>query len=115
MRSVACSYSSLDGLRQGTRELIKSHGCSHHPRHSTAESIDELKSPLMRVKEQSEKSGLKVNAKKTMMEGTPEDEMVGWPHQLNGHEIEQAPENSEGQGSLACRGPWGHSQTPLSD
>ena len=26
--------------------------------------------------------------------------MVGWPHRLNGHEFEQAPGDSEGQGSL---------------
>ena len=26
--------------------------------------------------------------------------MVGWHHRLNGHEFEQAPEDSEGQGSL---------------
>ena len=31
-----------------------------------------------------------------------EDEMVGWHHQLNGHEFEQAPGDDEGQGSLAC-------------
>ena len=35
-----------------------------------------------------------------------EDEMVGWHHQLNGHEFEQNPGNSEGQGSLACCSPW---------
>ena len=29
-----------------------------------------------------------------------EDEMVGWHHQLNGHEFEQAPEVDDGQGSL---------------
>ena len=29
-----------------------------------------------------------------------EDEMLGWHHQLNGHELEQAPRDSEGQGSL---------------
>ena len=29
-----------------------------------------------------------------------EDEMVGWHHQLNGHEFAQAPGDSEGQGSL---------------
>ena len=28
------------------------------------------------------------------------DEMVGWHHQLNGHEFEQTPGDSEGQGSL---------------
>ena len=36
-----------------------------------------------------------------------EDEMVGWHHWLNGHEFEQTPGDSEGQGSLACISPWG--------
>ena len=31
-----------------------------------------------------------------------EDEMVGWHHQLDGHEFEQAPGVGDGQGSLAC-------------
>ena len=31
--------------------------------------------------------------------------MVGWHHQLNGHEFEQTLGDSEGQGSLACRRP----------
>ena len=31
-----------------------------------------------------------------------EDEMVGWHHQLNGHESEQTPGDNEGQGGLAC-------------
>ena len=35
------------------------------------------------------------------------DEMVGWHHQLNGHESEQTLGDSEGQGSLACYSPWG--------
>ena len=35
-----------------------------------------------------------------------EDEMVGWHHQLNGHEIEQTPRDGEGQGSLVCCSPW---------
>ena len=34
--------------------------------------------------------------------GVTEDEIVGWRHQLNGHESEQTPEDSEGQGSLAA-------------
>ena len=33
--------------------------------------------------------------------------MIGWHHQLNGHEFEQTPEDSEGQGSLACCSAWG--------
>ena len=35
-----------------------------------------------------------------------EDEMVGWHHQLNGCEFEQAPGDSEGQGSMVCCSPW---------
>ena len=31
-----------------------------------------------------------------------EDEMVGWYHWLNGHELEQTPGDSEGQGILVC-------------
>ena len=34
--------------------------------------------------------------------------MVGWYHQLNGHEFKQTPGDSEGQGSLACCSPQGH-------
>ena len=40
-----------------------------------------------------------------------EDEMAGWHHRLNGHESEQTPGDSEGQGSLACCGPWGHRES----
>ena len=36
-----------------------------------------------------------------------EDEMVGWYHQLGGHDFEQAPVVSDGQGGLACLSPWG--------
>ena len=39
--------------------------------------------------------------------GTAEDEMVGWHHQHNGHEFEQAPGDSKRQGTLACCNPWG--------
>ena len=35
-----------------------------------------------------------------------EDEMVGWHHQLNGHEFEQALGDDEGQGSLVSYSPW---------
>ena len=37
-----------------------------------------------------------------------EDEMVGWHHRLNGHEFDQTPGDSEGQGSLVCCSPQGH-------
>jgi len=31
-----------------------------------------------------------------------EDEMVGWHHQVKGHESDQTPGDSEGLGSLVC-------------
>ena len=37
--------------------------------------------------------------------GMTEDEMVGRHHQLNGHEFEQTPGDSEGPGSLVCGSP----------
>ena len=42
--------------------------------------------------------------------GATEDEVVGWYHQLNGHEFEQTLGDSEGQGSLVCCHPWGHKE-----
>ena len=39
--------------------------------------------------------------------GTPESKMVGWHHQLDGHEFKQAPEDRDGQGSLVWCSPWG--------
>ena len=34
--------------------------------------------------------------------------MVGWHHQLNGHEFGWTLGVSDGQGGLACCGSWGH-------
>ena len=39
-----------------------------------------------------------------------DDEVVGWPHRLDGHEFEQAPGDGEGQVGLICCSPWGHKQ-----
>ena len=38
--------------------------------------------------------------------GLTEDEMVGWHHRLNGHEVEKILGDAEGQGSLVCCSPW---------
>ena len=42
-----------------------------------------------------------------------EDEMIGWHHQLNGHEFEQTPGDSEGQGSLAWCSSRGHKESDM--
>ena len=39
--------------------------------------------------------------------GLTVDEMVGWHPRLDGHEFEQAPGVSDGQGSLMYCSPWG--------
>ena len=44
-----------------------------------------------------------------------EDEMVGWYHPLNGHEIEQTPGVGDGQGGLACHGPWGRKESDTTE
>ena len=43
--------------------------------------------------------------------GMPEDEMIGWHHQLNGHESEQTLRDSEGQRSPARCSPWGSKES----
>ena len=40
-----------------------------------------------------------------------ENEMVGWHHQIDGHEFEQALGVGERQGSLGCYSPWGHEES----
>ena len=44
-----------------------------------------------------------------------EDEMVGWYHQLNGHEFEQAPGVGYRQGSLACCIPWDRKELDMTE
>ena len=38
------------------------------------------------------------------------DEIAGWHHQFKGDEFEQTPGDSERQGSLVCRSPWGQKE-----
>ena len=47
--------------------------------------------------------------------GTTEDEMVGWHHQLNGHEFKQALGIGDGQGGLACCSPWGSRELDMTE
>ena len=39
--------------------------------------------------------------------------MIGWHHQLNGHDFEQTLEDSEGRGSLVCCSPWGCKESDM--
>ena len=48
-------------------------------------------------------------------EGTTENEIVGWHHQLNGPKFEQTPGDCEGQGSLVCCSPWSHKESDTTE
>ena len=48
-------------------------------------------------------------------EGDKKDEMVGWHHQLNGHEFGWTPGVGDGQGGLACCSPWGHKELDMTE
>ena len=41
--------------------------------------------------------------------------MVGWYHQLDGHEFDQAPGVGDGQGSLACCNPQGRKESDTTE
>ena len=47
--------------------------------------------------------------------GMIEDEMVGWHHQLDGHEFEQALGVCDGQGSLTCCSPRGRKESDMTE
>ena len=47
--------------------------------------------------------------------GVTEDEMVGWHHQLNGHEFQQTLGDSEGQGSLVYCNPEGCKESDMTE
>ena len=40
-----------------------------------------------------------------------EDEMIGWHHQFNAHELGQTLRDGEGQGGLACCSTRGHKES----
>ena len=47
--------------------------------------------------------------------GTTEDEMAGWHHRLDGHELEWTPGDADGQGGLVCCFSWGHKELDMTE
>ena len=41
--------------------------------------------------------------------------MVGWYHRLNANEFEQTSGVGDGQGGLACCGPWVHQELDMTE
>ena len=44
-----------------------------------------------------------------------EHEMVGWHHQLDGRELDQAVGVGDGQGSLGCCSPWDRKESDMTE
>ena len=44
-----------------------------------------------------------------------EDQMVGWHHQLDGHEFEEALGGDDGQRSLVCCSQSGHKELDMTE
>ena len=70
---------------------------------------------LMRRTDWSEKTLMLRKDWRQEEKGMTEYEMVGWHHQLNGHEFEQVSGAGYGQGSLACCSPWGHKESDTTE
>ena len=47
--------------------------------------------------------------------GMTEDEMFGWYHLLNGHEVQETPGVGDGQEGLACCSSWGHKESDMTE
>ena len=45
----------------------------------------------------------------------PEDEMVGWQHQLNGQGFGWTPGVDDGQGGLGCCGSWDRKESDMTE
>ena len=64
-------------------------------------TADSLEKTLMQERSKSEKKKV------------TEDEMVGWYHWFNGHELGQVPGDDEGQGSLVWCSAWGLKESDM--
>ena len=71
------------------------------------EKVDEPDIKLPTSVGSQKKQGIPERGLRQEKKEVTEDEMVGWHNQLNGHEFEQTPGNSDGHGSLACMHPQG--------
>ena len=47
--------------------------------------------------------------------GMTEEEMVGWHHRFDEHDLEQALGVGDGQGSLVCCSPWGRKESDTTE
>ena len=70
---------------------------------------------VMRITDSLEKTLMLGKIERRKRRGQQRIEMVGWHHQLDGHEFEQAPGVVDGQGSLAYCSPWVHKGSDMTE
>ena len=84
MQSTSCKNAGLNESQTGIKIAVRNINVTYEDTTLVAESKEELKSFLMRVKDESEKAGLKLNIQKTKaMESSP---ITSW--QLEGEKVE---------------------------
>ena len=44
-----------------------------------------------------------------------DDKVIGWYHQLNGHDFEQTAGDGEGQEGMVCCSPWGRKESDMTE
>ena len=71
--------------------------------------------PLMQSTDSFEKTLMLGKIEGRRRKGVTEDEIVGWHHQFNGHEFDQALGDTEGQGSLVCYSPRDHKESDMTE
>ena len=98
------------------REIKPVNPKGNQPRILTERTDAEAEAPMLRPPDaESQLIGKDPDAGKDRgkeEKGVTDDE-VEWRHRLNGHEFEQTPGDSEGQGSLACYKPWGCKESDM--
>ena len=113
--SICCMTSSSSALLRKPRvdflEVLHWKEISHSFQIFIGKTDAEAKAPILwPPDEKSELIGKDPDNEKDWGQeekGTIEDEMVGWHHQLSGHEFEQTLGDGEGQGSTVFGSPWG--------
>ena len=68
---------------------------------------------LMKRAKSLEKSNAGLDCKQVGMGVTENKTVDCWHNCLNGHELEQIPEDNEGQGSLVCCSSWGFKEVDM--
>ena len=93
--------------RKSNKSILK----EINPEYSLAELMLKLKlqhfGHLMRTADSLEKKSDAGKDWRQKEKRVTEDEVAGWHHQFNGHELGQTQRDGEGQGNMVCCSPWG--------